>query len=95
MEIIWRQAAVNDLAAIHDYIARDNPAAAVEVRTGVLTATQRLADYSSFLGRDGRVDGTREPVLTDLPYIIVFRVRDEQIRILAVIHTSRLWPKRF
>lgn len=95
MEIIWRQAAVNDLAAIHDYIAQDSPGAAAEVATELRAATQRLADYPSLLGRAGRVDGTRELVLTDLPYIIVFRIRDEQIRILALIHTSRLWPKRF
>ena len=42
-------------------------------------------------GRIGRKDGTRELVMTPLPYVIVYNVAPEMIHILRVIHTSEDW----
>ena len=94
MEIIWRRAALNDLDAIREFIAQGNSAAAARVRTVIQTAVLRLADYPN-LGRAGRVEGTRELVVADLPYIIAYRVVENQLRILSVIHAARQWPRRF
>jgi toxin ParE1/3/4 len=94
MRIIWRRAALNDLEAIREFIAQDNPQAATRVHAAVRTAVDPLASYPN-LGRAGRVDGTRELIVVDLPYVIVYRVLEDTVRILAVIHTSRQWPRRF
>lgn len=94
MEIIWRRAALNDLAAIRQFISQDNPAAAARVRDAIRTAVGRLGEHPN-LGRAGRVEGTRELVITAAPYIVAYRIAENQIRILAVIHTSREWPRRF
>jgi toxin ParE1/3/4 len=94
MEIVWRRAALNDLEAIREFIRQDNPDAARRVHTAIRAAVDSLAEHPNF-GRVGRVEGTRELVLPRLPYIIVYRVVAEQIRILAVIHTARQWPRRF
>ncbi len=47
------------------------------------------------LGRTGRVENTKELVLTGTNYILPYRVVKEQIQILAVFHTSREWPDKF
>jgi toxin ParE1/3/4 len=39
----------------------------------------------------GREDGTRELVLTPLPYIVVYRVREDAIEILHVYHGAQNW----
>jgi len=44
------------------------------------------------LGRPGRVDGTRELVITHTPYIVAYRIHGNEIQVLAVIHAARLWP---
>jgi len=44
------------------------------------------------MGRPGRVVGTRELVIGQLPYIIPYRVRESEIEVLRVLHTSRRWP---
>lgn len=49
-----------------------------------------------FLGRRGRVEGTRELPLPPLPFIVVYRVREvaEVIEIVNVIHGAQRWPPK-
>ncbi|MCK4790011.1 MAG: type II toxin-antitoxin system RelE/ParE family toxin, partial [Desulfobacteraceae bacterium] len=47
------------------------------------------------LGRPGRVAGTRELVISGLPYIVVYTDQDGMVVILRVMHTSLKWPKHF
>jgi toxin ParE1/3/4 len=94
MEVIWRRSALNDLGGIRRYIAQENPAAGARIRAMIRNALEQLADYPN-LGRSGRVGGTRELVIAGTPYVVVYRVLDNRLRILSVIHGARLWPQRF
>jgi toxin ParE1/3/4 len=94
MEIIWRRAALNDLEAIREFIAQDDPAAAARVRAAIRAVVDPLANYPN-LGRAGRVEGTRELIIAGFPYIVAYRVAEKQVRVLSIIHTSRQWPRRF
>jgi plasmid stabilization system protein ParE len=90
MKIIVRDAAADDIEAIHAYIAQINPAAALAVVDRLTDRIVHLAD-SGFgnLGRPGSEPGTRE--LIEPPYGIVYRydqVRDELV-VLSVIHGAR------
>jgi toxin ParE1/3/4 len=42
-------------------------------------------------GRPGREPGTRELILSGLPYVIVFRTRDQVVEILRIYHGSQNW----
>ena len=57
----------------------------------VIEAVERLVDFPH-RGRQGRREGTRELVISGLPYIVVYRVRDASIRILRVFHAAQNWP---
>ena len=94
MEIVWRASALNDLEAIREFIAQDSPRAAARVLTAIRIGVDRLGRHPS-LGRAGRVEGTRELIISNAPYIAAYRVGENQVRILAIIHTSRQWPRRF
>jgi len=59
MEIVWRRSALNDLEALREFIAQDNPRAAARIYAAIQAAVERLAAYPN-LGRAGRVEGTRE-----------------------------------
>lgn len=80
-----------DLAAIVDYIARDNPDAALAIWDRIEGRVERLAAFSKS-GRPGRVEGTRELVVTGTPFIVAYRVTDESIIVLRVMHGARQWP---
>ena len=52
---------------------------------------ERLKDMPN-VGRIGRVFGTRELVMQDFPFLVVYRVRKEYLEILNLIHQSKKYP---
>ena len=91
MQIRW-QDAINDLIQVRRFIAVDNPSAAARVANRIRSAVPELARQPG-MGRPGRVPGTRERVLVDIPYIIAYRVEEDSVVVLRVLHASRKWPE--
>ena len=91
MRIRWTRPALADLEATGDFIARDNPAAAEGLVVSVVASVDKLRDHPH-LGRPGRLTGTRELVVAGTPYIVPYRVRGDEVEILAVFHGARRWP---
>ena len=54
----------------------------------------RILDLKDFpnMGRPGRVAGTRELALAPLPFIVVYRVKDDRVEIARVLHGAQRWP---
>ena len=94
MRLQWTPTASGNLEAIEAYIARDNPLAAIDVVLEILRQVEALKDHPG-LGRPGRVAGTRELVISGLPYIVPYVIEDERVIILRVLHAARKWPKKF
>ena len=93
MIIVWSPRAIEHLAHLRAYIARDNPKAANHVANTLLQAVERLAELPN-AGRPGRVAGTREVVVPDTQYVIPYRVRGDRLEVIAVFHGRQKWPKR-
>ena len=91
MKIRWTEGAEHNFDQIEEYIALDNPAAAVATIHKVFAAAVMLADYPA-LGRRGRERGTKELVVAGIPYIIIFAIHRDQLIILRVLHTSMKYP---
>lgn len=94
MNLRWTIPALRDFEAIGDYIARDNPAAASRVVADILDQADILTKHPH-IGRAGRVPETRELVVATTPYIVPYRVRGDEVEILAVFHGARRWPDSF
>ena len=47
------------------------------------------------MGREGRVLDTRELLVSRTPYTIAYRVREQVVEIVGVIHQARQWPETF
>ena len=94
MSVVWTRPAARDLELIGDYIARENARAADRIVRRIRDRTMDLADYP-FLGRTARVENTRELVVPSTPFIVVYRVGDGRVEILAVFHSARRWPDSF
>ncbi|MBL0012103.1 MAG: type II toxin-antitoxin system RelE/ParE family toxin [Nitrosomonas sp.] len=92
--VVWLDEALEDLKLIGEYIAQENANAAYNVLIKIKATADNLSRHPE-IGRSGRVFGTREIVISDLPYILAYQITDRDIRILAVMHTSRKWPENF
>jgi toxin ParE1/3/4 len=93
MRIVWSPTAIAQLTEIRAYIERDKPEAAREVARRIISAAEQLS-ANPRLGRPGRHPGTRELIISGTPYLLSYRIQGQQIRILAVFHTARLWPEK-
>ena len=91
MRILWTEPARRDLRLQVSYVAERNPDAARRLQAAVRQGVEGLADYPN-RGRPGRYEGTRELVIVGTPYIVVYRVREESVRILRVLHGAQDWP---
>ena len=92
--VVWLDEALEDLKSIGEYIAQENANAAYNVLIKIKATADNLSRHPE-IGLSGRVFGTREIVISDLPYILTYQITDRDIRILAVMHTSRKWPENF
>jgi addiction module RelE/StbE family toxin len=90
--IRWTKRAVRRLDQIGAHITKDNPAAAARVLARIVSAVDSLEKHPA-IGRPGRLTGTRELVLADIPYIIPYRVTSNDIEILSVMHAAQRWPE--
>jgi toxin ParE1/3/4 len=94
VRVRWLTRAVANLEAEAEYIARDNSKAAANVVQAIHEAVNQLQQFPA-LGRPGRVVGTRELVISGTPYMVPYRVRNDEIQILRVFHGARKWPSKF
>jgi addiction module RelE/StbE family toxin len=91
VRLVWAQYALEDRRAIYDFIEADDPRAAALVDARIADAVERLLDFPES-GRPGRVDDTRELVVARTSCIVAYRIIDEAVRILRVLHGAQLWP---
>jgi toxin ParE1/3/4 len=91
MKAVWAQAAMRDLIHAREYIARENPDAARETALRIVDATERVIQFPE-VGRLGRMNGTRELVVSGTQYLIVYRLKKNVIRFLRVLHGRQKWP---
>ena len=90
MRLMWTQSANAERRAIREYIATDNPVAALALDELISEKVSRLLDHPG-LGRPGRIAGTREWVVHQ-NYIVIYDETGDVLRVLRVVHAARRWP---
>lgn len=92
MKLEWSPWALQDRDAIFDFIEQDNPRAAIEIDTRIAEQIRRLILFPES-GRIGRCARTRELVIDRTPYLAAYRIYDDRVRILRVLHEAQSWPE--
>lgn len=94
MKIRWTLPAANQLQKIFEYIAAGNPAAATRVVRRIRNSIHQTARLPN-AGRIGRVAGTREVVVPGTSYVVAYRILEDMIQVLAILHGAQEWPESF
>ena len=95
MVLVWTPRARRAREEVIDYIAEDNPVAALGQLDEIERQTDMLIQHPE-MGRPGRVDGTRELVVSRTPFIVVYRVKPlaGRIELIRFLHGAQQWPKK-
>lgn len=89
----WTTPALRQLEDIQDYIAQHDPRAAYALAQRIHThVNEQLPEFPQS-GREGRVPETRELIIPGTSYIVAYRIGDDAIEVLTVMHGAKLWPR--
>ena len=92
MKVHWTNTAVEHLLSIQEYISQDSPVYADRI----LDRLTRRSDQIGTFPRSGRVvPEYQDPDVREViegSYRIIYRIREEQIDVLAVIHSAQELP---
>jgi toxin ParE1/3/4 len=94
LKLVWTRLALEDLGQAREFISAENPSVAPGVIKRIETAAKALEAFPQ-IGRPGRVEGTRELIVSGTPFILPYRVFRNRVEILAAIHAARRWPEGF
>ena len=89
MKIVWSALASSDLEATRDYIARDSPYYAARF-VGRIVRAVRVLEKAPEIGqivREAGMNDVRELICQN--YRLIYQVKTNHVRILAVIHGAR------
>jgi len=94
VRIVLSEAAEADLSGIYAYYAERSGPAADRVLGTILHAINGLGLFP-LMGKPGEVPATRERIVTQYPYRIVYHIDEvhEVIEVWRVLHAARGWPQ--
>lgn len=90
MMLVWLPRAREQRRAAIEYIAQDNPAAALDQLDEIEKQTDTLLLHPE-IGRTGRKQGTRELVISHTHFVVVYRSKAKRIEVMRLLHTSQVW----
>lgn len=93
MKVVWSRRAIGHLAKLRKHIEKSSEQNAVLVAKRILTAIDILQTQPE-IGRTGRRLGTRELIIPDTPYIVPYRIRRDQVELLAIFHGRQRWSNQ-
>ena len=91
MSIRWLPQAQSNRLEQLDYIAKDKPLAAIGQDEQIERQINMLLAHPK-MGRPGRVTGTRELVISGTPFVVIYRLQEQSIEVLRLLHSAQQWP---
>lgn len=88
MKTILTTKAKNNLKEVYDYISRDNKTSAQKVLNKIYGVIY-LLEKNPYIGVVGRIENTREFFISDINYFVIYKIQNDILEIVAILHTSR------
>jgi len=97
VELKWTDLADADLDHIEAYISQENSVVvAIDIVLKIINSIEVMLPNHPEAGRLGRVNNTRELVISGVPFIVIYRIAKglQRIEILRVLHDAQQWPPK-
>jgi addiction module RelE/StbE family toxin len=92
MKVYWSDHAKRELRAIHDYIAQNSRRYAQGVVDRITQKTKLLKKFPLLGAEVPEYEDASIRELLEYPYRIIYRVREERIDVVSVVHGARQLP---
>jgi addiction module RelE/StbE family toxin len=94
VRVHWTNKAVKHLSAIYEYIAQDSPVYAQRMIDRLTRRSEQIAalPLSGRMVPEYEVEDIREVI--EKPYRIIYRIKADQIDVLAIVHGAQLLPSK-
>jgi addiction module RelE/StbE family toxin len=92
VKVAWSDPAIDDLAAIREYIEEHSPSSAARVLRRLVEAVDPLEQFPRMGRAVPEAAGSRRPVLELLvdDYRVLYEVEEHRVLILAIAHGRQL-----
>ena len=95
MRVHWTENGIKHLDNIYKYIAINSPTYGRRMVDRILRRSEQIAEHP-FSGRKvPEYDAKDIRELIEKPYRIIYRIKPDQIDVVAIIHGARLFPDEF
>jgi len=92
-QVIWTEPALNDLDAIADYIAIENPVAAAELVQRVFGHVEQLEAHPESGSKPPELKRSRYRQIVEPPCRVFYRYDGEKVFVLFVMRSEQLLRK--
>lgn len=92
MTVVWTQNAKRELRAVHDYVAQNSPRYAQGLVDRITRKTEQLETFPLLGAEVPEYEDESIRELLEHPYRIIYRVREERVEIVSVVHAARQLP---
>ncbi len=93
MIVFWTEAALADLAAVEAYIQRHSPQYAIGMVERVFARSESLSAQPRIGQMVPEYEDETVRELFENPYRIIYKILDQRVDILAVVHAARRLPQ--
>ena len=91
-KIVWDKEAISQMEKVYEYLKERSLQSANKVRKSIKKTVQELPKHPEIYGIDRfKIDNTNEHrAFEKYSYRVTYRVKEKEIRILRIRHTSRI-----
>lgn len=94
MRVHWTNNAIAHLIDIYEYIARDSHIYAKRVIDKITRRSEQIAIFPISGRKVPEYEKNDIREIIEKPYRIIYRIKQDQIDVLAVIHCAHLLPEQ-
>ena len=95
MRVHWTENAIGHLVNIYEYIAINSPTYGRRMVDRIPRRSEQIAEQPLSGRKVPEYESEDIRELIETPYRIIYRIKPDQIDVLAVIHGARLLPDEF
>ena len=94
MRVHWTNTAIEHLLAIYEYLSPHSPVYAQQIIDKLIRRSEQSAVFplSGRMVPEYETQDIREVI--EKPYRLIYRVKSEQVDVLAVVHTAQILPNK-